>query len=339
MTGVPPASSGRVRGSRRANAGKTAATIGRRALLGGAALGVVCTGLPRARAANRPFPLREVAPGHFLHEGAHELASRDNLGDIANIGFVVGSDGVAVIDTGGGPTLGRDFLAALRKVTDRPIRYVVNTHMHPDHIFGNGVFQEVPETPRFVAHAKLPAALRARTDAYFDQLERDLGEAEARRARMIQPDILVDDRAELDLGDRRLTLRAWPTAHTNNDLTVRDDSTGAFWTGDLVFRTRMPAVDGSAPGWRAVLDRLAAEPAATIVPGHGREGETWDDVAGDLRRYLDKLVDGVRTAIARFGTIPEAIETVARDERARWRLFDAYHGRNVTATFAELEWE
>ncbi len=327
---------------RRPASSKTAAAlrpIGRRALLTTAAVGLAWAGWRGPRAATRPFSLREVAPGHYLHEGVHEMAGRDNLGDIANIGFVVGSEGVAVIDTGGGPSLGADFLAALRAVTDRPIRYVVNTHMHPDHIFGNGVFEALPEAPRFVAHAKLPAALRARTDAYFDQLERDLGEAEARRARMVQPDILVDDRAELDLGDRRLTLRAWPTAHTNNDLTVRDSRTGAFWTGDLVFRTRMPAVDGSAPGWLAVLDKLRREPATTLIPGHGREGETWDEVAGELRRYLEKLVEGVRAVIDRFGTIPEAIETVARDERARWRLFDAYHGRNVTAVFAELEWE
>jgi len=341
MTRWPPDVKQNTRGARPMSSEEEAApsAIGRRTLLTTAAVGLAWAGARGSRAATRSFELREVAPGHYLHEGAHEMASRDNLGDIANIGFVVGSEGMAVIDTGGGPSLGADFLAALRNVTDRPIRYVINTHMHPDHIFGNGVFQDLPEAPRFVAHAKLPAALRSRTDAYFDQLERDLGEAEARRARMIQPDILVDDRAELDLGDRTLTLRAWPTAHTNNDLTVHDSRTGAFWTGDLIFRTRMPSLDGSALGWLTVLDKLRRESAATIIPGHGREAETWDEVAGDLRRYLDKLVDGVRAVIDRFGTIPEAIEAVARDERARWRLFDAYHGRNVTATFAELEWE
>lgn len=315
--------------------------FGRRALMLGAGLGLAWAGglrVPEPRAA-LSFALREVAPGHFVHDGAHEMASRENLGDIANIGCIVGSEGVAVIDTGGGPTLGARFLEALRRVTDRPIHYVVNTHMHPDHIFGNGVFQAQADAPAFVAHAKLPAALRARTDTYFDQLERDLGRDEARRARMVKPDILVADRHELHLGDRTLTLRAWPTAHTNNDLTVRDDKTGTLWAGDLVFRTRMPSIDGSTLGWLSVLDRLRDEPADLIVPGHGGEGRDWDAVAGDLRRYLEKVVTGVRGVIDGFGTIGEAVDTVARDEADDWVLFDAYHGRNVTATFAELEWE
>src|SRR6185503_17367710 len=104
--------------------------------------------------------ISEIAPGVFVHQGRYEIQSPENRGDMANACFVVGRDGVAVIDTLGSAVAGRELRDAIRAVTDKPIRYVINTHMHPDHVFGNAAFKE--DDPVYVGHQRA-TLLRAPT--------------------------------------------------------------------------------------------------------------------------------------------------------------------------------
>lgn len=281
--------------------------------------------------------MTEVAPGVFVHAGRHAETDAGNEGDIANCGFIVGAEAVAVIDTGGGPAVGRRLRDAVRARTALPIRYVVNTHMHPDHVLGNAAFQD--DGARTVAHQRFQAALMARSGHYLRMFEDAAGAGAARDVAFLPVAIAVSDRMEIDLGGRVLDLVAHPPAHTDNDLTVFDRQTGTLWTGDLVFMERAPAVDGTALGWLRVLDALAALPAQRAVPGHGPPAAPWPDAAAALRRYLEQVVAGVRAVQKSGGTIQRAIAEVAVQERPRWQLFDEYHPRNVTAVFAELEWE
>jgi quinoprotein relay system zinc metallohydrolase 2 len=266
----------------------------------------------------------------------HEEASAGNEDAIANIGFIVGGDTVAVVDPGGSFAEGKALRAAIRLRTDRPIRYVILTHVHPDHIFGAAAFRE--DHPDFVGHAKLPGALAQRGDYYLRRLRGALGDAAA-GTEVVVPTVLVSDRTELDLGGRRLTLRAHGPAHTDNDLTVFDENTRTFWLADLLFVDRIPVIDGSILGWLKQLDELAAIPADRAVPGHGPISVPWPSAAEPERRYLAAVAHDTRAAIKAGIGIASAYREVAQSERGHWLLFDDYHPRNVTASYKELEWE
>ncbi len=112
-----------------------------------------------------PLAMQEIGAGIYVHQGVHEDLSEGYHGDICNISFIVGSKGVAVIDTGGSLKVGKKLYEAIRKVTALPILYVINTHVHPDHIFGNAAF--VGEHTAFVGHAKLADAMELRKEAYL----------------------------------------------------------------------------------------------------------------------------------------------------------------------------
>jgi quinoprotein relay system zinc metallohydrolase 2 len=312
--------------------------LSRRTLLAGAVAGTVLPAGPEfGRAEDAQFVVREIAPGVYVHEGRHELFSPGNAGDIANAGFVVGNEGVAVVDTGGSAIVGNALRAAIRKITDRPIRYVINTHMHPDHIFGNAAF--VADTPAFAGHYKLERALAARAERYLGINRELLGEEAFAGTRLISPTISVRDTLALDLGGRSLVIEAQPTAHTDNDLIVRDVASDTVFLGDLLFSEHVPTLDGSIKGWLALIDRLAGIPARRVVPGHGPAAMDWPEAARSLRRYLEQVAGDVRAMIKSGRTMAEAVASAGLSEKGAWRLFEDYHGRNVSAAFAELEWD
>jgi quinoprotein relay system zinc metallohydrolase 2 len=282
-----------------------------------------------------PLSLEHVGSGIYVHPGEIALMSAANEGAIANVGFVVGEKGVAVVDTGGSVREARRLIAGVRQVTNKPILYVINTHAHPDHVFGNAAF---PPTVSIVGSRNLTRQLIERGSYYLKSFRFGMGSL-LDDVKIVPPNVAVDDEMQLDLGDRILKLRAWRPSHSESDLTVFDQNTAVLFAGDLVFLRHIPVLDGSLRGWLKTLDELAKVPAKTVVPGHGPASAPWPAALDPERNYLERLQSDCRELIKRGVPIAAASEFAASSEKPHWKLFTEYNARNATAAFSELEWE
>lgn len=289
-----------------------------------------------AEVADQKFTLETLGDGIYVHHGAHLDIDTGYQGDICNMSFVVGSKGVAVIDTGGSLKVGQQLRAAIRKVTVKPILYVINTHVHPDHIYGNAAF--VQDKPQFVGHAKLATAMQLRKEAY-DKLNAQYLGADAQGTVQVLPTLVVKDVLELDLGDRTLKVVPYATAHTNTDITALDSKTATLFTGDLLFIERTPVIEGDIKGLIAAIDSLKTYPAKQVVPGHGPVAQDWVQALNNEQRYLNAVLTDVRAAIKNGDSMEKTMGTAAASERDKWLLFDIANRRNVNTIFTALEWE
>ncbi|MBR7837215.1 MBL fold metallo-hydrolase [Actinospica durhamensis] len=258
---------------------------------------------------------------------------------------VVGADGVAVVDTRCSPAEGRELKESLRTLTGAPIRWVVNTHAHFDHVWGNVEFVAPRLTPpaRIWGHASVPAGsefdLAAPvTKALLEQLRaeaaEDPGWAAARldELEVAAPTELVEERAVIDLGDRALELLHLGRGHTAGDLWLRVDDADVLLAGDLVEQSGPPAYgpDSFPLEWAATLERALAlmGPGTVVVPGHG------EPVDADFVRRQRAAIDAVAREITRLHIAGVAVEA-ALDEGA-WTLPRAGLGQAVRRGYEAL---
>jgi quinoprotein relay system zinc metallohydrolase 2 len=289
-----------------------------------------------ARSDGSKISLQQVAPGIYVHQGVHELPNRHNRGEIANIGFIAGQHCVAVIDTGGSPEQGRALKKAIGSITTTPICYVINTHVHPDHIYGNFAFKQPGIS--FIGHHKLAEAMAMRAPFYREKAERDLGFS-LETEHFVPPDQPVRDTLVIELGARTLVLKAHRTAHTDSDLSIYDAKTKTLWLADLLFMEHLPVVDGSLNGWLATIEQLKTIDAKLAIPGHGPISADWPRALETEERYLKTLQSEIRAFIKDGRTMEDAMTNVGLSARGDWQLFDEFHKRNISTAFAELEWE
>ncbi len=284
----------------------------------------------------KALSITKVAQGVYVHFGKHEMPNKINHGAIANIGFIIGGSCVAVIDTGGNPEQGFALKKAIVKITDKPVCYVINTHVHPDHIYGNIAFKS--DKVKFIGHNKLARAMSTRGQYYIDKAADQLN-IKLTEKNIIPPDIPVKKKLTIDLGGRKLTINAHPTAHTDNDITVFDRKTQTLWMSDLLFLEHLPVIDGSLLGWLTELNKLEQKTYKIVIPGHGPVVTDWPKSLKLEKKYLQILLTEIREMIKQGKFLEEAIKKVGYSERKKWKLFDQFHKKNVTAAFAELEWE
>lgn len=285
----------------------------------------------------KPARVVEVAPGAFVRPGITALPNKENRGAIANIGFIIGSESVAVIDSGASLCDGQQLRAAIAQRTSLPVSLVINSHVHPDHVLGNAAF--AGDGTKFIAHDRMSRAFAERGQHYLASYGEQIGPEAMQGTQIMPPDIGVADEMRFDLGGREIIVRAHPAAHTDHDLTVLDKAYDILWTGDLIFMEHIPVLDGSLKGWIAVTMDLMSEKVKYIVPGHGPVKAPWPQSGEKQLGYLNRLADDLRKDIAAGKTINEAAASAGMAQSGDWLLFDEFNQRNAVTGFAELEWE
>lgn len=280
--------------------------------------------------------VNQVQPGIYVHWGVQQFSDTKNHGAIANIGFIIGERCVAVIDSGGNPDQGRALKNAIENVTSKPICYVINSHVHPDHIYGNSGFKA--SGAKFVGHEKLARAMSVRGEYYLQKAPELLGITLSPND-IIPPDIEVSNQLELDLGGRILKLTAHPPAHTDNDLSIYDPQTDTLWLADLLFIEHLPSIDGSLKGWLDELAKLENKSYKTVIPGHGPLVIDWPESMQPEKEYLSALLLETRSAIKKGIFLEDAVKSIGLQFKGQWKLFEEFHHKNVTKAYAELEWE
>lgn len=293
-------------------------------------------GCAHGQAAHDAFTVENAGDGIYVHHGVHLDIDDGYQGDICNASFVVGSKGVAVIDTGGSLKVGKQLRDAIRKVTPLPVLYVINTHVHPDHIYGNAAF--LADKPEFIGHDRLATVMELRREQYAKLNARLLGE-DAKGSELVKPTVSVKTTLELDLGDRKLMLTAHPVAHTNTDVSVMENKTSTLFAGDLLFIERTPVLEGDIKGLIAEIEKLKSSPAKQVVPGHGPVTKDWIKALDDAQHYLNVLLTDIRASIKKGESMESAMSSAAETEKGKWKLFDIANRRNVNTIYPALEWE
>ncbi|HEX9112432.1 MAG TPA: MBL fold metallo-hydrolase [Terriglobales bacterium] len=274
------------------------------------------------------FTLRKVG------DGVWAVIASDAGKAFGNSGFVVGDNGVAVIDTFQDPEAAKELLAEIRRITPLPIRFVVNTHYHIDHVNGNDVFAGAGAT--IVAHRNVRAWMRSENLKFWtDPIPPEI---RARVQSLTLPDVVYDDRIDLYLGTRILEVRYYP-GHTGGDSVVIVPDAKVVFCGDLLWKDHFPnLIDATTDSWVRTLTTLQSEHgSSTFVPGHGEVA-----TAGDVSTFRQYLAD-LRTAVGRAqadgksgSTLVEAVLPGIRSRQRDWAFFDDYARDDILQTAEEL---
>ena len=304
-------------------------------------LGLAWLGCAFAAVATEParaVKAQPVAEGVYFVQGEAAVGSSANRNFISNAGFVVTDDGVVVIDALGAPALAVELIAEIRRITSRPVRYVIVTHYHADHIYGLQVFKAAGAT--VIAHANGKEYLHS------DGAQRRLLSSRQEVAPWVdaQTQLVGADRwltsAEslLRVGSLDFVLRHVGPAHTAEDLVVFVPQRGVLFAGDLVFRGRIPFVgEADSRQWIASLQTLMDFKPAFIVPGHGPVSEA---PLADLQLTRDYLEHLRKTMAAAAANLEPFELAYAKADWSRFQhlpLFRAANRMNAFNTYLLLE--
>jgi glyoxylase-like metal-dependent hydrolase (beta-lactamase superfamily II) len=277
-----------------------------------------------------PFTLKQLAPGVYAAiDGPEHKAG-------SNAGFVIGDDGVLVVDALFTPDAARALVAEIRRLTPKPIRYVVNTHYHADHSGGDQVLRDAGAI--IIAHRNVRSWVRTNNIALFG--DRITPELKSRIEALPLPDLTTDKDLTIWLGSRKIEVRT-VLGHTGGDLIVAVPDAHVLFTGDMLWRKVAPnLIDGSVAQWAATDAAFAVLPDAaktTFVPGHGDVANLQD--VHDFRGYLldlKRLVTEGRLAGLKDDALVEAVAPKLKARHPDWSISDRAAANEIRYMAEEL---
>lgn len=288
-------------------------------------------------AAADALALQRVADNVWFVQGEAALGSSANRNFISNAGFVVTSAGVVVVDALGSPSLAEALVAAIRQVTPQPIRYLIVTHYHADHVYGLQVFQALGAS--IIAHGSGRSYLQSDTARLRLLASRDeLAPWVNADTRLVGADRWIDADTTLTLGGETFHIHHVGPAHTPEDLVVHAEQAGVMFAGDLVFRGRIPFVgQADSQQWIASLSRLIGFRPHTIVPGHGPVSREPQADLQLTRDYLLHLRQAMAEAAANLEPFDDAYARADWSRFAHLPLFRVANRMNAYNTYLLLE--
>ncbi|MBU1191209.1 MAG: MBL fold metallo-hydrolase [Gammaproteobacteria bacterium] len=287
------------------------------------------------------LPLPEQVSTHaWAWVGPYEAPSKANEGFRMNLGFIIGGEGVAVVDSGYSPAMANEMLQQIHAITTLPIRYVINTNSQPHRFMGNDVFRQEG------------ASIIAATEA-AERMHNEAAEFSATVTRVLElpepvaipaaPDRLIGagDSVSLDLGGGvSLGVEHYGRTHTRGSLIVRVTPDDTVYAGDILCSGRLLSIlpDGNVAEWISSAERLRTLKAKLFVPGHGKP-RPLADFEQPTYTYLNALLTHMNNAVDNGTDITEAINSFYADAWKQLAMFEELSGRNASLTYLEREAE
>lgn len=288
--------------------------------------------LPARAAGLEPLP---VAPGVYAFVGTGGVPQAANRGRVANSGFIVGSAGVVVIDTGISQRFGAEMLASIRSVTQRPVRLVILTHATQEFVFGASPFAEAGAV--IAAHRETIKLMASRCGHCLDSLRPLLG-AELDGTRLILPTRPFEGSETVSEGGMSIEVLHLGWASTPGDVVVYHPASGVAFTGGMALYREVPPIrDCDFAGWLAALHELKKLPIRKVVPGFGPVGGP--EVIDSTLTYLHTLDRRLRTLYAESSSLLQALDRGELDRFRSWSGYEARHRQNVQHRYLQLEIE
>ena len=298
--------------------------------------------VPGALAAAAPGPAvvaQQVSASAWYVQGVSALGSPANRNFVSNAGFIDTPAGVVVIDALGSPVLARELIAEIRRVTGHEVTHVILTHYHADHVYGLQEFKRIGA--KVIAQRLGLEYLNSQTAQLRLQASRkDIAPWVDAGTHLVAADEWIDGPRELVVGGVKLLLQPVGPAHTPEDTVIFMPSEKVLFSGDIVFRGRVPYVgEADSRHWIAALNTILAFDAKVIVPGHGPVSTSPREDIVLTRDYLQYLRDKMGRAAQDMQPFEEAYAATDWSRFEQLPLFRVANRMNAYNTYLLMEHE